>query len=283
MVLFCLQLNKRYDNIKMSKFVNIDQEEKCMYIDSTSNKIVKHTKKLFDRSARREHRQFVIEGRRLVADAVRCGADIEYILLKQGTEFDAPVDCEVYELSEKAFSALKTTVNSQGIAGVVNLGEQTGFSPSEDKACFYVYLDGVSDPGNMGTIIRTADAFGADGVVVSANCVDVYNPKVVRSTMASIFNIPIYFDDSERSIINKMKQKSIKLVSGSLQTERSLFEADLTGRCAIVIGNEANGITEEVVSISDELVKIPILGRAESLNAAVACSVMIYERMRQTK
>lgn len=252
-----------------------------MFIDSTSNKIVKHTKKLLERSGRREHRQFVIEGRRLVTDAIKSGADVEYILTETGTAFEADGEILQYELSEKAFSSLKTTVNSQGILAVVNMSETADFTASEDEKCLYVYLDGVADPGNMGTIIRTADACGADGVVLSQNCVDVYNPKVVRSTMSSLFNIPLYFDDSERTIVKSMKKAQIKMISGCLATDKSFYDVDLKGRCTIVVGNEANGISDEILSLSDELVKIPIPGGAESLNAAVACGVMVYERLRQ--
>jgi len=252
-----------------------------MFIDSTSNKIVKHTKKLLERSGRKEFGQFIIEGRRLVNDAILAGADIEYILTEQGVEAIESSDITCFTLSQKAFDALKTTVNSQGIIAVVNAEKGKDFTPSDNERCLYIYLDGISDPGNMGTIIRTADACGADGIVLSNNCVDIYNPKVVRSTMASIFNVPIYFDDSSRRVVHKMKDAGIKIVSGSLDASKSLFDMDLKGKCAIVIGNEANGITDEILSMSSELVKIPILGKAESLNAAVACAVMVYERLRQ--
>ncbi len=133
----------------------------------------------------------------------------------------------------------------------------------------------------MGTIIRTGYACGGDGVILSENCVDIYNPKVVRSTMASIFNVPLYFDDARRSALKKLSAHGVKIVSGSLQGDKSIYETDFTGRSAVVIGNEANGITDEVINLSTELVKIPIIGKAESLNAAVACAVMVYERLRQ--
>ncbi|MBE7012924.1 MAG: RNA methyltransferase [Ruminococcaceae bacterium] len=251
-----------------------------MYIDSTSNKIVKHTKKLFERSGRKEYGQFIIEGRRLVSDAISAGADIEYVITEQGVDFPVTgISC--YELSAKAFSSLKTTVNSQGILGVVNMGEDKEFVIPDEGRCFYIYLDGISDPGNMGTIIRTGDACGADGVILSKNCVDVYNPKVVRSTMSGIFNIPLYFDDEDRSLVRKMQEKGISIISGSLDGQKSVYDVDFKGRCAVVIGNEANGITEQMLSMSDELIKIPILGKAESLNAAVACAVISYEALRQ--
>lgn len=251
-----------------------------MYIDSISNKIVKNTKKLFERSGRREQHRFIIEGRRLVADAILSGADIEYILIEEGVDFSAG-DIESHVLSGKAFSSLKTTVNSQGILAVVKIYERREFTVKDGKRCFYIYLDGVSDPGNMGTIIRTADACGADGVILSRNCVDVYNPKVVRSTMSSIFNIPLYFDDEDRYIINRLRSAKVSVISGSLEGDKSLYDIDFTGRCAIVIGNEANGITDEIISMSDELIKIPIPGKVESLNAAVACAVISYEALRQ--
>lgn len=255
-------------------------KEYKMFIDSTSNKIIKHTKKLWDRSGRKEHNQFIIEGKRLVLDAISCGADIEYILIEQGENFDLPKEITVYELSSKAFSSLKTTVNSQGIMGVVNNPPEKKLT-LEDDNCIYVYLDGIQDPGNMGTILRTADACGARGVILSKNCVDIFNPKVVRSTMASIFNVPVYFDDDNRSLLKEMKKHDFKIVSGSLQGNKSIYDVDFKGRCVIIIGNEANGITDEVIHLSTELVKIPIVGKAESLNASVACGVMCYEALRQ--
>lgn len=252
-----------------------------MYIDSTSNKIIKSTKKLLERNGRKEAEKFIIEGKRLVNDAVSGGADIEFVLVEQGTEISLSKNILTYELSHKAFSALKSTVNSQGVIAVARMPHKADFSPSEKDNCLYIYLDGVSDPGNMGTIIRTADATGADGIVVSASCVDVYNPKVVRSTMASIFNVPIYFDDAERSVLKKMKKSGIMVISGSLSGEKSLYDVNFKQRCVAVIGNEANGITNEVIEQSDILIKIPIIGKAESLNAAVACAVIAYERLRQ--
>lgn len=252
-----------------------------MFIDSTSNKIIKHTKKLWERSGRKEHNQFIIEGKRLVLDAISCGADIEYILFEQGVYVDLPQGITVYELSQKAFSSLKTTVNSQGIMGVVNNPTECNLSLENDDRCIYVYLDGIQDPGNMGTILRTADACGARGVILSKNCVDIYNPKVVRSTMASIFNVPVYFDDAHRPLLGKMKEHNFKVVSGSLQGDKSIYDVNFKDRCVIIIGNEANGITDEVIDLSTELVKIPIVGKAESLNASVACGVMCYEALRQ--
>ena len=252
-----------------------------MYIDSTSNKIVKHTKKLLDNSGRKEFGQFVIEGKRLVLDAIKCGAEVSYVLVKQGSAFGLPEGIVCHELSEKAFSALKTTVNSQGIMAVVNMEKNSGLKVSPKSVCLYIYLDGISDPGNMGTIIRTSDALNADGIILSGNCVDVYNPKVVRSTMASIFNTQMFFDDSERSMLKQLKENSFKIIAGSLQAEKSLYDIDFKDRCVIVVGNEANGISDEVVNLSNEITKIPILGSAESLNAAVACAVMGYEFLRQ--
>lgn len=252
-----------------------------MFIDSASNKLIKNTKKLLTRSGRKESGKFIIEGRRLVYDALENGAAVDYILFEQGTEQFDSNGVPVYELSHKAYSALKSTVNSQGVMAVVNIPDEGELTLAETDKCLYIYLDGVSDPGNMGTIIRTADACGVNGVILSENCVDVYNPKVVRSTMASIFNVPIYFDDSKRTVLKKMNECKINIISGSLQGDNSIYDVDFKSRCAIVVGNEANGITDEVIDLSTMLVKIPIIGKAESLNAAVACAVMAYESLRQ--
>ena len=132
----------------------------------------------------------------------------------------------------------------------------------------------------MGTIIRTAHAAGSLGVIVTKGSVDIYNDKTLRSTMGSIFNIPI-IEDEDLSTIEELKEKGFKVVVSSLDTENNFYDIDLTKKSIISVGNEGNGISDEVYSISDEKVKIPMPGGAESLNAGVAASIMIYEAVRQ--
>ena len=159
-------------------------------IVSSSNNLFKNTKKLLNAQERKKTKKFIVEGFRIVSDAVRHNADIDYIVISSDYSNNTfEDDYKVYKLDKKLFAQISDTVNSQGIIAVVNY-----FSDKQleyDKLENIVYLDTVADPGNMGTILRTCDAMGVDAVVVSKGCVDIYNPKVVRSTMASLFNVPI--------------------------------------------------------------------------------------------
>lgn len=133
----------------------------------------------------------------------------------------------------------------------------------------------------MGTIIRTADAAGMTGVIVSKGCVDVYNPKVLRSTMGSIFHIPICQSQDIFETMDRMKKRGIKICAAHLEGSCDYFDLEYKNNIAIVIGNEANGISEEVKNFADILVRIPMPGRAESLNASVAAGILMYEILRK--
>lgn len=137
-------------------------------------------------------------------------------------------------------------------------------------------LDRIQDPGNMGTIIRTADSAGVDAIIALNGCVDIYNPKVIRSTMGSIFDMNI-IDASQDETVDMLKSLDFNIVSSYLNTENFYDKIDYGSKVALVIGNEANGINEELVSKSDILVKIPIYGKAESLNAAISSAILMYE------
>lgn len=137
-------------------------------------------------------------------------------------------------------------------------------------------LDRIQDPGNMGTIIRTADSAGVDAIIALKGCVDIYNPKVIRSTMGSIFDMNI-IDASQDETVDMLKSLDFNIVSSYLNTENFYDKIDYGSKVALVIGNEANGINEELVSKSDILVKIPIYGKAESLNAAISSAILMYE------
>lgn len=143
-----------------------------------------------------------------------------------------------------------------------------------------VVLDGVQDPGNVGTIIRSADAAGAAGVVLGAGCADVYNPKTIRSTMGSLFHLPIVEGQLE-SLLPEAKVAGVKLVSTSLQAEHSCYSYDFTQSVWLVIGNEGKGISDATARLVDDSITIPMQGQAESLNAAMAATILLFEAMRQ--
>ncbi len=252
-----------------------------MLITSKSNNIYKTVKKLNSKSQREKNKMYILEGTRLVFDAISNGAKIEYLIVSSEYKGEVPNGTNVYEFDKNLFDDIKDTQNSQGIIAVAKI-ENNDFLPEKliDKKLI-VYLDGVSDPGNLGTIIRTCDGAGVDLIILSDNCTDVYNPKTIRSTMSSIFNIQICFDKNQNETIKVLKEKGFNIICTDLEAEKYHYELDLTGKCVIVIGNEANGINDDLLNKADINTKIPIIGKCESLNAAVACSIMVYEALRQ--
>lgn len=251
-------------------------------IESKNNNLYKELKKLKEKKHRTQKEQFIIEGLRFVDEALKCNVSLEYLiftenfLLKEETFIQSfGSNVKKILLSDTLFNQLSSTENPQGILAVVNM-QNKSFKEGE----FVILIDKVQDPGNMGTIIRTAHAAGASGIVVTKGTVDVYNDKTLRSTMGSIFYMPIIEDDNLK-IIKNLKNQGYKLVVSSLQGEKNFFEEDLKDKVIFAVGNEGNGISDEIYEISDIKVKIPMPGNAESLNVAVATSIMIYEKIRQ--
>ena len=245
-------------------------------IESSSNNIYKYTKKLLGKNERKKTSCFIIEGERIVRDAYKNGAEFEYILLEEGRE---PIlelsNVKTYQISSKLFDDLKGTVSSQGILAVVKCPDAEFKEDTIKKGGCYLYLDCVSDPGNMGTILRSADAFGVDGIILSKGCVDVYNPKVIRSTMSAIFNVKLFFDDGYA--LEDFKNNGYKIIGTFPNGEIASPEYDYTDKCVIVMGNEANGICDEVSALCNAKLTIPMTGGAESLNVSVACGIILYE------
>ncbi len=252
-------------------------------IESSSNPLFKQTKKLLTRAGRKKTGLFILEGQRLVCDSAGLGADIQYIFVSEDFDISAavvPQNIKIYALPDKLFSQLKSTVNSQGILAVA--GYNAGyFSDIDFSSGLYLYLDSVSDPGNMGTIIRSANAFGVDGIILSEGCVDVFNPKVLRSTMSGIFCVNIYFDDG--NALDALSQNGFKIAGTFPKGEFSPRDFDYTDKCVIVMGNEANGISPEVESLCTDKITIPMTECTESLNVSIACGIMLYEAYNYRK
>lgn len=259
-------------------------------IESKNNTLFKETKKLKDRKGRNKASKYIIEGIRLVEEALKAKVSIDYIfieteemqkfkacLMKFNKEYVDSI--KIYEISKNLNKELSSTENPQGVTAVVNMKS----SEFNYDGGFYVLCDKVQDPGNLGTIIRTAHAAGVDGIILTKGTVDVYNDKTLRSTMGSIFYMPIIYDDENYSIIKSFKEKEYSIVATSLQAQNDFFEEDLKGKTIIVVGNEGNGVSDEVYSLSNKKVKIPMPGGAESLNVSIATSVIIYEKLRQNR
>ncbi|MBE7037467.1 MAG: RNA methyltransferase [Ruminococcaceae bacterium] len=245
-------------------------------ITSTQNEIFKHISKLYLAKHRKVMGEFVLEGERLVNDAHKNNADINFLVVCESYNGKFPEGVKTYTFSNKLFNELKDTVNSQGILAVAKMNKKESFD--FESARTIVYLDLVCDPGNMGTIIRTCDAAGVDAVVLSKGCVDIYNPKVVRSTMSSLFNVNIINDDNT---LLKLKDMNFSLIGTYLGAKKSVYDIDFSKKSVIIIGNEANGISDEVITLCDEKIIIPMVGKCESLNAAISCGICVYEALRQ--
>ncbi|MCX7842707.1 MAG: RNA methyltransferase [Clostridia bacterium] len=260
-------------------------------ITSNQNPFVKHIKSLKDKKHREEKKLFLIEGIRFVEEALKEQADIKLIAVSEGLHqtkggkevfelAQKSLSCEMVTLSHKVFKEISDTDTPQGILAVVEI-KRFKLEDILNRGGLIVILDSLQDPGNMGTIIRTADAAAASGIVLSRGCVDVYNPKVLRSTMGSIFHIPFYTPDSLPDTIMELKKYGYKVMAAHLKGDLNYFEQEIGERAAIILGNEANGISQEIAALAHSLVRIPMPGRAESLNASVAAALLIYESVRR--
>ncbi len=255
-------------------------------ITSRDNKYVKLAKSLCTKQGRDKEGLFIIEGYRNVKDAANKGAKIEFVLASDRCSYDLKVlkGINVYTLAPKIFDYVSDTVTPQGVMAICRM-EEVNFSDVElEESSLIVVCENLQDPGNAGTIIRTADAAGAACVIFTKGCVDIYNPKVTRSVMSSLWSVKVLRNKNMDSVFGYLKNNSVKSVAGALSdNSTSLFDADLKGRCALFIGNEGAGLEKDTVKRCDMAVTIPMLGGAESLNASVAGAVMMYEKVRQNQ
>ena len=245
------------------------------YISSRENKIVKQTISLQKKSSRQKLSLFVAEGKRISQEALLWAKDsISYFLISESFNAKNPDftdGFETYMLPDDLFSKVCETENPQGILCVIKF-----LSASSSLSSNVLILDEVSEPGNMGTILRTADAMGFKSIFITKGSADIYNSKVIRSTMGSIFRLNFHFEE-DYAFINKLKEKEYKILSAALKNSVSLEETPVFSKNAIVIGNEANGISREILSMSDIITKIDMIGNAESLNAGVAAGIIMYK------
>lgn len=256
-------------------------------ITSKDNDVVKSIKKLKDKKYRDEEGCYLIEGIKIIEEAIEEKAIIEKIVICeeciQSSEINqkllyeiAKYDC-IY-VSKKVFESLTTVVAPQGMLAVVR--KNSSNTPIDYSQDIILVLDGIQDPGNLGTILRTADSVNLKQIIVSNKTADVYNPKVVRSTMGAIFRVKVIEAENLVATLKEIKKNKFKIMATSLGGTENIYDIEYKKK-VIVIGNEANGVSKEVLDIADKKVIIPMLGKTESLNAAVATSVILYEYVRQ--
>ena len=256
-------------------------------ISSKDNEQIKYIKKLKDKKFRDETNEYIIEGIKLVREAIEEAVNIKTIVVcedcenmegfEQGLLYEiAKYNC-IY-VTKKLFLSITDVVNPQGILAIVEKGDS--IDKIDYKEEIILALDGIQDPGNLGTILRTADSANLKQIILSSDCADPYNPKVVRSTMGAIFRMNIITTENLSKTLQEIKKHKFQIVSTSLNTDTKVYDIKFNKK-VIVIGNESKGVSEEILNISDQKVKIPMLGKTESLNASVAASIMIYEYVRE--
>ena len=255
------------------------------FINSEENRKIKFVKSLKQKKFRNKESTYILEGIKPVLEALDEGIRVREIFMsrtfyeEESKKYGNIPNKLINVVEDKLFDKITDTVNSQGIIATVF----ADLKEVEDILPFgrYILLDGLSDPGNMGGIIRGVDAFGFDGLIVGPNSVDVLNEKVVRSTMASIFRINIYVmkNIDEMEIL---KSRMFRILATSLE-EKSFtpMETDLKDNVIIIIGNESQGVSKEMKKYATQSLYIPMVGGAESLNANVSASILMYESMRQ--
>ena len=257
-----------------------------MMITSKDNELVRHIRSLSQKKYRDEYGEYIVEGSKMVLESLEY-ASVKVVIVceKLFNEKFPKIDAKIEYVSEAVFKHISDTMSPQGIMAVVyknkNLDLKSAIkSFKKDKTVFA--LDKVQDPGNLGTIIRTLDAAGIKHLIVSKDSADVYNPKVIRSTMGAIFRLNIYQINMELfDALTSLKDDGIKVVVSSLDTKKYFYDINFDESLVIVIGNESQGVSMKIQDIADYKVKIPMKGKTESLNASVAASIIAYESVRR--
>ncbi|WNQ12517.1 RNA methyltransferase [Paenibacillus aurantius] len=255
-------------------------------ITSVQNPRVKQWTELLVKRGRDRQGKFLLEGVHLVEEALRSGIAVETILYSLDKGLPKEVESrltsaeEVIGVSQAVLAKCSDTQTPQGVLGIAAKPDAPRTDSLTGRDALVVAVDGIQDPGNLGTIIRTADAAGATAVILGRGTVDVYNPKTIRSTMGSLFHLPVVEADLPE-LLAEAGKAGVQVLSTGMQAEDTCYTADLTQATWFVIGNEGSGVSSEAEAHVSRRISIPMRGRAESLNAAMAAGIVLYEAMRQ--
>ncbi len=262
-------------------------------ITSLQNKIIKLAASMKQKKYRDELGLFAVEGIRLAEEAAYSNWPTPYCIYTENAACNERVQnifswlltkgCKLIQISSAIYDKVTDTKQPQGImilvekrvyclADLIVVGQQRPL---------FVVLDGIQDPGNVGTVIRTADATGCTGVIVTTGCADLFSGKTVRSSMGSLFHLPIVEAVSQGEILTFLRRQHISILATTLEDSVAYFKCDLTGAAALVLGNEGKGVSDELLREADARLHIPLYGKVESLNVAAAAAVILYEAVRQ--
>lgn len=259
-------------------------------ITSSSNSQIKNVINLLKKSGERKRRGlFVIEGIRMFSEIPKDRIVKVYASESFARDNEAVLNGMEYELvSDRVFEQMSDTKTPQGILALVemlsySLEDMIKKARENKRTPVMVVLENIQDPGNLGTIIRSAEGAGATGIIMSKDTVDIYNPKTIRSTMGALFRMPFFYAEDIIETVKELKDNGINIFAAHLKGQNNYFEENLSMPMALLIGNEGNGLTKDLTKQADILVRIPMEGQLESLNAAVSTAVILYEAYRQRK
>ena len=251
-------------------------------ITSTQNPKVKRLAALQQKSAeRRSEGVFVVEGRRELEHCIEAGYEVESIFVCQDIVPDnLPPAAKTYDVSTRVYERIAYRGSTEGIVAIVYAKQLTLNDLKLDDKPFVVVLESVEKPGNLGAVLRSADAAGVDAVIVCDPLTDLYNPNLIRSSIGAIFTVPCVACTSDECI-RFLKERGIQILTAQLQDSRLYYDVDMRRPTAIVMGTEATGLTQQWRLAADAHIRIPMLGRLDSLNVSVSAAVLMYEAVRQ--
>jgi len=256
---------------------------KMKEVNSNSNKNYKLCLQLTHKKYRDQYGLYLIEGDHLLAEAIKRDIELQMVFIREDRVFqENDAFPESIALSEKLFKNIAQTESSQGVIAVArkkNWSEALFFEQAAGKNI--LVLDRLQDPGNIGTMIRTADAAGYGGAIILKGTGDIYNPKVVRAAAGSLFRLPVIFVETPEDALRMLKRHGKKTVSTGFDTDYIFYDEDLKRDIALLIGNEGSGICEELSRGADVKVKIPMENNVNSLSAPVAAAILMYESKRK--
>lgn len=261
-------------------------------ITSSSNSTIKEVRSLYRRKERWKNKLFIVEGVKMIEECIDRNYHLSYIIycddlfqVQGGKELFQKIESSyrLINVPRELYKEISDTENPQGVLAVSKFNVEDVKNIDMDEKPFVLLLDKVQDPGNLGTIIRSADAFGVHGIILTEGCVDIYNPKVVRATMGSIFRVAIYHEENAIETVKSLKEKGMKIFSTSLDESEDLQNVDFKESSMFIIGNESQGVSRPLNDLADKLIRIPMIGEAESLNVAIATSIIMYEAMKGRK
>lgn len=248
-----------------------------MIITSKDNEIIKNIKKLKEKKYRLD--SYIVEGIKMVKEAINENQEIALIAIREDFKIDFDIkNIKTVTISNKVFNDISDVKTPQGILAVIKKNQNNQIETNSD---YILALDSLQDPGNMGTIIRTADSANINQIIINKTTVDPYSPKVIRSTMGAIYRTNIIEVEDLKATLKEMKLKGFQIITTDLKATQSIYDINYNNKTVVVIGNEANGVSQEILQTADKKVIIPMLGKTESLNASIAASIMIYEYVRQ--